>query len=77
MQQIPPDILWKIINLLSAFIGAMSGLGVTVFVFFHRSLLRRLDSIDADLKPMRTEISLNQQRLDEHEKRITRIENKL
>jgi septal ring factor EnvC (AmiA/AmiB activator) len=80
---LPPDILWKIINGLIWVLGVFMGLGVSIFVFFHKSILRRLDSIDNDLKPITTQIAVQKERVDslhdrliDHEKRISKLENK-
>lgn len=78
---LPPDILWKIINGLVWIVVVISGAGVSVFVFFHKQLLRRLDQIDADLKPIILRMALHGQhiddmlkRLDDHNKRISELE---
>ena len=80
---LPTDVLWKIINLLTYCIGTLLAIGLSVFVYFHKSLLRRLDSIDADLKPMRIENAVQKQIneelrsiLDEHHRRISDLENR-
>jgi len=57
-------------------LASLITIGLSVFVFFHKSLLRRLDAIDADLKPMVTQNALTAQTLADHDKRITRLENK-
>jgi hypothetical protein len=80
---LPPDILWKMINGMSAIITFMFISGVSIFVFFHKQILRRLDTIDMDLKPINTKVELHSQRLedvvkrlDEHGKRISELEKK-
>lgn len=80
---LPPDILWKIINGLVWIVIVICGGGVSVFVFFHKQLLRRLDQIDNDLKPIVLKIALHGQhiddmlkRLDEHGRRISELEKK-
>lgn len=83
MSGLPPEILWKVINGLVYVLGALIGIGISVFVFFHKSILRRLDNIDNDLKPISTKIAVQEQRMDsiherlqEHEKRISKLESK-
>ena len=83
MSTLPPEILWKVINGLVYVLGALISIGIGVFVFFHKSILRRLDSIDNDLKPLVTDIALQKQlsntiieRLHEHERRISKLESK-
>jgi hypothetical protein len=80
---LPPDILWKMINGMSAIITFMFISGISIFVFFHKQILRRLDSIDMDLKPINTKVELHSQRLedvvkrlDEHGRRISELEKK-
>ena len=81
--QLPPEILWKMISGLTAIITFLFVSGVSVFVFFHKQILRRLDQIELDLRPMITKIALHGQhiedivkRLDSHDKRISDIEKK-
>ena len=83
MSTLPPEILWKVINLLVYVLSTLISIGIGVFVFFHKSIIRRLDSIDNDLKPLVTEIALQKQlsntimdRLNEHERRISKLESK-
>jgi hypothetical protein len=80
---LPPEILWKMINGMSAIITFMFISGVSIFVFFHKQILRRLDTIDMDLKPINTKVELHGQRLedvvkrlDEHGRRISELEKK-
>lgn len=80
----PPDILWKIINLLLWVLAAIGSIGVSVFVYFHKSLMRRLDKIDEDLKPVIMEQSLQKQtlqqhsdKLQDHDIRIKELENRI
>jgi hypothetical protein len=80
---LPPEILWKMINGMSAIITFMFISGVSIFVFFHKQILRRLDTIDMDLKPINTKVELHSQRLedvvkrlDEHGRRISELEKK-
>lgn len=81
--QLPPDILWEIIHKLTIIIGGLLSIGIGVFAFFHKSILRRLDNIDNDLKPITTQIAVQKERVDtlherlnEHEKRISKLETK-
>jgi len=81
--QLHPEILWEIIHKLTIIIGGLISIGIGVFAFFHKSLLRRLDSIDNDLKPIATQIAVQKERVDtiherlnEHEKRIGKLEGK-
>jgi septal ring factor EnvC (AmiA/AmiB activator) len=83
MSTLPPEILWKVINGLVYVLGALISIGISVFVFFHKSILRRLDSIDTDLKPIATQIAVQKERTDtlherlnEHERRISKLEGK-
>jgi hypothetical protein len=90
MNSLPPEVLWEIIKILCGFMVALMGIGMSVFVFFHKGILRRLDSIDGDLKPIITKIAVQEQkivaqaqnmdsfhdRLNEHEKRISKLEYK-
>jgi hypothetical protein len=81
--QLPPEILWKMISGMSAIIAFMFVSGVSVFVFFHKQILRRLDMIELDLRPINTKIALLDQhiedilkRLENHDRRIGDIEKK-
>jgi hypothetical protein len=80
---LPPEILWKMINGMSAIITFMFVSGISIFVFFHKQILRRLDTIDLDLKPINTKVELHSQRLedvvkrlDEHGRRLSELEKK-
>jgi hypothetical protein len=80
---LPPEILWKMISGMSAIITFMFVSGISIFVFFHKQILRRLDTIDLDLKPINTKVELHSQRLedvvkrlDEHGRRISELEKK-
>lgn len=77
MNTVPPEVLWKVINLMAYTIGALFTIGISVFAYFHRSLIRRLDTIDADIKPIRTEIALNEQRLNAHHDDINDLKHRV
>lgn len=77
MKHLPPEVLINIIEVLKYVIGVMAALGVSIFGYAHRSLMKRLDAIDADVKPIRTEIALSQQRLDTHHEDITELKKRV
>lgn len=80
---IPAEILWGIIKILSYCIVGLLSLGVTVFAFFHKSLLKRLDSIGANEKSNLAISSGQKERIEalikiteDHEFRLRQVERK-
>lgn len=77
------EVLWLIIKALVGLLTIFMSIAVTVGGYLHKSLMRRLDAIDTDLKPITTKIELHQQRqdamherLNDHDQRIKALENK-
>lgn len=80
---IPAEILWGIIKILSYCIVGLLSLGVTVFAFFHKSLLKRLDSIDANEKSRSGTEGIQAEKIEsltkglqDHETRLRQVERK-
>lgn len=77
MKQLSPEVQQYIIELLIKAIGIMATIGLSVFVYFHKGLMRRLDNIDADLKPVGTTLAVYKEQLDSHKDRLNDHEKRL
>lgn len=80
---LPPEILWKVINILVGIVTALIASGVSIFVFYGKSILGKLEKVDNDLKPLLTEIALQKQKTEmmhdrqiELERRVNKLESK-
>lgn len=78
---LPPEILWKIISILGGVVVFLIGAIVSVFGYLHRQLIKDLEQIHNDLKPLLLSIALHKQkiddilvRMDRHEDRISELE---
>ena len=86
-----PDLLITIIKLLLCCIGGLAGIFATMVGLLHKSMTRRLDLIELDLKPMAGQIAMHTEQIGElkednkelnkwlgnHDSRIQTIESKL
>lgn len=77
MNSLPTETLCRIIELLMHVVEGGLVLGLSIFIYFHKGLLRRLDDIDADLKPLMTKVALLEQRSSDHHERLVDCEKNL
>lgn len=78
-----PEILWNIIRVLGYCISGLLGIGAAVFIFFGKSSLKKLDSIDAYMKANSETQGIQIEKTktltktsEDHEERIRQLEKK-
>lgn len=77
MNSLPIETLCKIIELLMHVVEGGLILGLSIFIYFHKGLLRRLDEIDADMKPTRTDMAVLKQRMNDFHDRVVDVEKRI
>lgn len=64
MESLTPDVLILLIKLLAWVVGSMSAIGLTVFSYYHKQLIGRLDKIDIDIKPIGAQLAVHSEQIE-------------
>lgn len=84
MNQLPPEVLVKIIDTLFYILAGAAGIVGMVFAFFHKGILRQIDKVNTETRDCSTKVALlsqrsedNTQKIAEQDKRISSLESKV
>lgn len=61
--QLTPDLLLSVIKWLCGVIGSIIALFIVVIGILHRSMIRRLDLIEVDIKTLPTQIAIHTEQI--------------
>lgn len=89
--ELTPDLLISIIKYLLGTMGAIIALFISVVGILHRSMTKRLDLIEVDIKPVNTQLAVHTEQIKEikveqgevtkwlnhHDGRIQKLERKV
>lgn len=72
--QLSTDEVIAVIKYLLGVIGSLLGVGGAMWVYAHKSMLKKLDKIDEHLQPMLTKLEVHDVKIDNHTERIKSLE---